>query len=308
MTARLTFGIPVYNGERYLPDALRSIQGQTLTDIRIVISDNGSTDGTEEICRDAAGTDDRIRYLRSDINHGGIWNYRRVASACDTELFSYMAADDVKLPEFASETIAALDSAGDGAVLALPATSLIDGDGRVYEDLNDSSLGLDAPTPHERVRNLLRTQAAHAMYGVMRVNALAQTRGPVKTLGDDIVLLTELLCVGTMAYAPQRLFLQRRHDAQVSVQGAAASAWFAPGERGDRSFAETRTNIELYRGVAHSALPVPEKVRVWATLGPSWVIPRWRAVARDIANAVGVSPGTGRLRAQQAAQRAARGD
>ena len=40
---RLTFGVPVYNGERYLPAALESLQSQTLSDIRIVISDNGST-------------------------------------------------------------------------------------------------------------------------------------------------------------------------------------------------------------------------------------------------------------------------
>ncbi|GAA4161179.1 hypothetical protein GCM10022286_18310 [Gryllotalpicola daejeonensis] len=302
MTARLTFGIPVYNGERFLPAALRSVQEQDLADIRIVISDNGSTDATQQICLAAAAEDPRIEYHRYDENRGGIWNYRNVLALSRTELFSWMAADDIKLPGFASATIAALDAAGPAAAFACPRTQVIDADGVIYEDLNDAQLGLDAPTAHERVRNLLRSQASHLMYGVIRAEAIAATRGIRSSLGDDMVLLVELLCAGRMALAPEQLFLQRRHDTQVSVLGASSTTWFAPGRSGARSFGETQTNIELYRGVAHAALPFGEKLRTWGTLGPSWVFPRWRAVVRDVLNFIGVAPGAGRLRAQRAAQ------
>ncbi len=302
---RLTFGIPVYNGERYLGAALGSVQAQNESDIRIVISDNGSTDGTEEICRAAAEADDRIEYHRYEENRGGIWNYQNVMALCETELFSWMAADDIKLPDFTRASIAVLDDGGPETVFACPRTRIINGEGVIYEDLDDAEMGLDAATAHERVRNMLRAQASHPMYGVIRMSALRKTRGIRSVLGDDMVLLVELLCAGRMATAPEQAFLQRRHDAQVSVQGSTASAWFAPGQRGDRSFAETRTNIEMYRGVAHSELPFAEKLRTWSTLGPSWVFPRWRAMARDVANAVGMNPGAGRLRAQQVAQAAA---
>ena len=224
---------------------------------------------------------------------------------CETELFSWMAADDIKLPDFTRATIEALDEGGSDTAFACPRTRIINGQGVIYEDLNDADMGLNAATAHERVRNMLRAQASHPMYGVIRMSALRKTRGVRSVLGDDMVLLVELLCAGKMATAPEQLFLQRRHDAQVSVQGSEASAWFAPGQRGDRSFAETRTNIEMYRGVAHSELPFSEKLRTWSTLGPSWVFPRWRAMARDAANAIGMNPGTGRLRAQQQAQAAA---
>jgi hypothetical protein len=302
---RLTFGIPVYNGERYLPSALASVQDQTLRDIRIVISDNGSTDSTQEICRAAAEADDRIVYHRYDENRGGIWNYQNVLDLCDTELFSWMAADDIKLPAFADVCIAALDAAGTDTAFSCPRTRIINGAGVIYEDLNDESMGLDAATAHERVHNFLVAQASHVMYGVIRMAALRKTRGIQSTLGDDIVLITELLCVGKMALANEQALLQRRHDAQVSVQGANATSWFVPGQRGVRSFAETKTNIEIYRAVMHSELSRGEKLRTWATVGPSWVIPRWRAMVRDLANAVGVNPGTGRLKAQQQAQSAA---
>lgn len=302
MTARLTFGIPVYNGQRYLPAALRSVQEQDLADIRIVISDNGSTDATEQLCRAAAAADPRIEYHRYNENRGGIWNYRNVMELSRTELFSWMAADDIKLPGFARACIEALDDAGPEAAFACSRTRIIDAESVAYEDLNDTRLGLDAPTAHERVRNLLRSQASHLMYGVIRSDAIARTRGIRSSLGDDVVLLAELLCAGKMVLVPEQLFLQRRHDTQVSVMGASSTTWFAPGQSGTRSFGETQTNIELYRGVAHAALPAGEKLRTWATLGPSWVFPRWRAVVRDILNFVGVAPGAGRLRAQQQAR------
>ncbi|GAA1999752.1 glycosyltransferase family 2 protein [Microbacterium ulmi] len=302
---RLTFGIPVYNGEKYLPAALRSIQEQDLADIRIVISDNGSTDATQDLCRAAAAEDPRIDYHRYDENRGGIWNYGNVLALADTEFFSWMAADDIKLPRFASACLEALDATGPETAFVCPRTQIIDADGVVYEDLDDLGLGADAATAHERIRNLLRAQASHPMYGVIRMDALRRTRGIVSTLGDDMVLLVELLCAGKLQLVPEHLFHQRRHDSQVSVQGVSSSTWFAPGQKANRSFAETMTNVELYRGIAHSELPFGEKLRCWATLGPSWVFPRWRAVARDIANAVGVSPGAGRLRAQRAAREAA---
>ena len=52
---RVTIGLPVYNGERYLADALDSLREQTFLDFEVVISDNDSTDATESICRATEG-------------------------------------------------------------------------------------------------------------------------------------------------------------------------------------------------------------------------------------------------------------
>ena len=74
---RVSFGLPVYNGERYLEEAIESILAQTFEDFELVISDNASTDGTEEICRRYADKDDRIRYSRNTTNIGGMNNGNR---------------------------------------------------------------------------------------------------------------------------------------------------------------------------------------------------------------------------------------
>jgi glycosyltransferase involved in cell wall biosynthesis len=59
-TPPISIGMPVYNGERYLPEALDSTLAQTFGDFELIICDNASTDRTEEICRDYAARDRRI--------------------------------------------------------------------------------------------------------------------------------------------------------------------------------------------------------------------------------------------------------
>ena len=67
---RLTVGLPVFNGEDYLAEALESLLAQTFTDFELIISDNASTDGTEQICRRYAARDPRVHYVRQPRNLG----------------------------------------------------------------------------------------------------------------------------------------------------------------------------------------------------------------------------------------------
>lgn len=288
---RLTFGIPVYNGEKYLPEALRSVQEQDVEDLEILVSDNGSDDATQEICEEAAAADPRVRYLRYPTNRGGAWNYRNVVDRARSPLFSWQAADDVKLPGFARRCIEALDDAGPRTPFACPRTQLIGADGAVFEDLQDEDLGLGAPTPHERVHNLYVSQASHVMYGVVRMNALRSSRGLKPMVGDDMVLLTELLLQGPMALVDERLFHQRRHSEQFSQQGENQVKWHAPDGNVRFAFPQTRLDLELYRAVAIAPIPVAEKARSWQAVTTRWVVPRWRGVGSDVRTALGVGRG-----------------
>ncbi len=285
--AVLTFGVPVFNGGRFLPESLRSVCEQDLEDIEIILSDNGSTDETEEICRAVAAGDPRVTYLRSDTNRGGTWNYMRAARAGTAPLFTWTAADDIKLPGFASACVDGLRRSPE-AVLAMTRTRIIDSAGVVIEQLNDEALGLDAPSAHERVGNLYRTQAAHVLYGVVRRDALLRTRGLVPSVGDDMALLTELLCQGPAVVVPTQGFLQRRMPSQLSTQGAEQVKWHSPGARTRFAFPQVRSNLDMYRAVAASSLPTPEKARCWTQVTTARVVPRWRAMARDVATALGV--------------------
>src|SRR6516225_12243640 len=96
----VSIGLFVYNGERFLEEALRSILNQTFTDFELIISDNASTDRTGEIAEAYAKRDDRIRYYRNEKNMGAGWNMRRVYGLAIGKYFKQAAADDILEPEF----------------------------------------------------------------------------------------------------------------------------------------------------------------------------------------------------------------
>src|SRR5579863_9411434 len=91
---RLSVGMPVYNGERFVAQAIESILSQTFRDFELIISDNGSTDATETICREQAARDPRVRYYRSDRNRGAAWNHNRVVELARGEYFRWQCHDD----------------------------------------------------------------------------------------------------------------------------------------------------------------------------------------------------------------------
>src|SRR5436190_12174806 len=91
----VSIGLPVFNGERYLRQALDSLLGQDFQDFELIISDNASTDRTAEICRAYVAKDRRIRYYRNESNIGSAPNYRRVFELARGEFFKWCSHDDV---------------------------------------------------------------------------------------------------------------------------------------------------------------------------------------------------------------------
>src|SRR4030081_743097 len=88
---KVAIGIPVYNGSNYLAAAIDSILAQSHGDFDLLISDNASTDGTEEICRAYAQKDRRIRYIRQQKNVGAATNYNMVVGMTDSPYFKWAA-------------------------------------------------------------------------------------------------------------------------------------------------------------------------------------------------------------------------
>lgn len=91
----VSIGFAVYNGEKYIHAALDSLLAQTFTNFELIISDNGSTDATETICRKYASIDNRIRYVRHALNMGAPANFQFVLKEATSEYFMWAAADDV---------------------------------------------------------------------------------------------------------------------------------------------------------------------------------------------------------------------
>src|SRR5215469_10542482 len=127
-TPRLSIGLPVYNGERYLAESIEALLGQTYTDFELVISDNASTDSTGDICRRYEKEDSRVRYFRQPRNIGLAPNHNYVVEQARGELFKWAANDDLYARDLVERCVAALDEHPD-VVLAHSWTARIDTSG-----------------------------------------------------------------------------------------------------------------------------------------------------------------------------------
>lgn len=280
---RVSIGMPVYNGENFLADAVTSILGQTFADFELVISDNGSTDSTAEICRGIAERDGRVRYVRHDTNRGAGWNYEHVRSlALGTEYFKWAAHDDVLAPTFLERCVDALD-ADPSAMLAFSGVAAID-EGGALTRLKHRQVHATGSTPHRRFRQVVMSDAnCEAVFGVIRCSALANTRGQGDYIASDRVLLAELAVQGRFVEVPEVLFFNREHRSRsVEVTGGdlrQLSSWFAPQKRGQR-FPYWRVWREYAAAASRSPLPAPGRLR--CSLQLPWFVPRYaRRLAGD---------------------------
>ena len=121
----VTVLLPVYNGERYLREAVESILAQTLEAFELLIVDDGSTDGSVEICR--SFTDPRIRVIRHEKNSGLVSALNDGIDQITTKYVARMDADDVSLPDRLARQVAFLESRPDIVACGSWARELVDG-------------------------------------------------------------------------------------------------------------------------------------------------------------------------------------
>lgn len=110
---RVAIGMPVFNGEQTVSNAIESITRQTYGGFKLIISDNASTDATPEICKAMAARDPRIVYVRQNSNIGAEANFDYVLRASECEYFMWAAADDVRSPDFLAQCVEFLDHNND---------------------------------------------------------------------------------------------------------------------------------------------------------------------------------------------------
>src|SRR5262245_52908080 len=173
--SRVALGLPVYNGERHLRRALDNVLAQDFEDFQLVISDNASTDGTQDICLEYARRDSRIRYSRNATNVGIAPNFQRAFRLSDGEYFKWLVHDDVCSPGFLRECVDLLDEAPDTVVLVYPRALQIDGDGKTLGPYEDHLDAREAKPSQRLERVLQHSGLCYAALGLHRSSALAKT-------------------------------------------------------------------------------------------------------------------------------------
>ena len=288
MAPLVSIGLPVYNGERYLEQAINSIISQDIEDFELIISDNASTDRTAEICRRFAERDGRIRYIRQRTNLGAAANYNRVFQLATGRYFRWAAHDDVMAPSLLRRCVEVLENSAGNVVLCYPKAILIDANGDEI-GCYDDALNVSQPRPHQRLLHVLRNlRMCNAAFGVVRPEALRQTRLIGSFVASDMVLLAELSLQGQFRIVQERLFYRRRHEAASCFANRsleARAAWFDPVNRGRHVQPLCKHLVEHLRAVGRADLPWKDKLRCFSVVLAHW-LPRWRAMGGEVKRAL----------------------
>jgi glycosyltransferase involved in cell wall biosynthesis len=261
MTPLVSIGIPVYNAQRYLREALDSLVAQDYANIELLISDNASSDDTGAICREYAARDPRIRYERSAQNQGAVWNFNRVFSLAHGPYFMWAAFDDLRDASYLSRGVEALE-ARPNAVLCCTGVRLIDEAGRVTQP--DPRMRIVHPvgeTGAARLRGLAQANFWVDIYGLIRSSALSRTRLAQPVWGFDVLLLLELCLRGEVILVPEPLFAYRLFADKTQSDLAAGLAASGEGERVGISW----SNLALEMAHAISLAPISRREKLALT-------------------------------------------
>jgi len=207
----VSIGLPVRNGEQHVGDAVRSVLEQEYDRLDLVISDNASTDGTEEICRQLAGSDPRIQYHRQPENIGLVPNFNAVLRMARGTYVKWMGDDDWLTPRYVSRCVEVLD---DDAALILVTTQQahVHPDGAV-ESADYDGTRMRSDRPVERFTEMLRLLTeSHLLldplYGMMRRDPVRRLPRPVMLFEDEI-FAARLALAGSFGHVREVLSYRR---------------------------------------------------------------------------------------------------
>jgi|RhiMethySRZTD1v2_1073278.scaffolds.fasta_scaffold105317_1 glycosyltransferase involved in cell wall biosynthesis len=239
--------MPVLNGGDLFRGALESILGQTYRDIEIVISDNGSSDGTSDYAKSRAAADPRIRYFWHEKTLPALQNYRFLVEHSRGEYFFWAPHDDWWDARFVEVAVKALDQRP-SAALAMGTVHYLDRNNGTELWNDHPPYGLDGESAYERIHYYLTHPITDMLYyAVFRRTAFADVEWIDSTCPEKSIILAAI-AKGPVANGPGMEYfnrLSRKTGEQIAAVNALASYSFRYQWRACRSAV-----VALYKGVS----------------------------------------------------------
>ena len=204
---RVSVVMPVYNGARYLREAMASILDQTYGDLELIVVDDGSKDRSAAIARGFAGRDPRVRVL-SRPNTGIVGALNDGLAMARGPLIARMDSDDVSLPGRLAAQVGFLDEHPECvAVYLIDAYGLVIG----LPHTRTEHVELDSEAIGNGVNPVLHPSAMMRSEAVGRVGGYRQEA----CWSEDLDLFLRLAEIGQIRNVPTKYLLYRSHVTSV---------------------------------------------------------------------------------------------
>lgn len=279
---KISIGLPVFNGAKYLASSIESILNQTYDFFELIICDNHSTDGTREICETYKKLDKRIIYIQNSKNIGAVENYNKVFHLSTGQYFKWSAHDDLLEKNFVKKCYAALEANKD-AVLSYTYSKIIDKNNKIIEEhINKTSTHKNNPS--DRIDSLIKFgQKFYEVFGLIRKEPMMKTDLIKPFARGDGIFLIQLSLLGRFIQIPEFLFFPRKHDEQSMVMAKnfrKYAEWFNPSLKKKRNYPLLRMHLEYFRSIRKSPLKTKEKLKCYG-ITIKYLQKRHRSLLRD---------------------------
>jgi glycosyltransferase involved in cell wall biosynthesis len=280
----LSIGLAVYNGEKNLREAIESILCQTYQDFELILSDNASTDGTAEICKEYLAKDPRIKYHRNEQNIGGANNENLTFKLSKGKYFRWAAHDDICAPTLFEKCIAVLEENPEIVLCHSKIIEIVEGIERNPQ--TDMQLG-EKPKPYQRFVELSnRNHSCEAIYGIIRSEVFRKTRLQLNYTDSDRTLLCELSLYGPFRQIPERLFYKRFHSKNLFLDWRTRMAWFSPTFEGKIVLPNWIQFFDYLNTIGRVKLSFSNRLRCYFYILGPWLWKNFRFMIKDILFAV----------------------
>jgi glycosyltransferase involved in cell wall biosynthesis len=223
VTPLVSVVVPIYNGVEFLDATMQSILAQTFSDFELVVSDNGSTDGTWEALQRYT-VDPRVRLTRSASTMPAPESFNYVTGLASGEFIKLVCADDVLYPDSLEVLVTEL-IAHPSAVLAVSSKDVIDATGRILlgnrglAGLRGEVTGTDAVRRSVLAGTNIFGEPPSALFRRAALVGVGGWDPRFPYLMDLVTYCAVLLqSKGTLVAVPRPLWAFRVNASQVSVQ------------------------------------------------------------------------------------------
>lgn len=205
----ITICFPVYNGEKYIANALnytiRQIKNDKL-DARILISNNHSDDKTLEICRGFERQYDSLKIFNQKQKISLIQNYNFLLKKVDTKYFVFHSHDDVRLKDFYTECLKILEFKKNIVLCYSHADYNDEITNTIYREEKCKNMGRGSSL-NERFLNTLKNLETCAFHGMYRAEAVKKIGFLENFQGSDHFFLNKLSCEGSFFEIEKKLMI-----------------------------------------------------------------------------------------------------
>jgi len=266
MTASITIGMPVFNEERFLRDSIESILAQSHQNIELIISDNGSSDNTEQICREYEKKCSWLKYHRFNKNGGPAQNFKYVIENASGQYFMWACGHDLWAENYLEECVTALES-NPNAVVAFGLCNWIDAKGRLV----DIQTGISDTRGLSVIDRFFTVFLGNMnpILSVMRITGIGKIK-VFNIVGTDLVILCNLALIGDFILASDTSWYRRdfRYEQKYTDKLNRYKSNEYRLSKGflSRYFPLARLPIEIVKQVLYSKIYIVEKMLILAVL------------------------------------------